>query len=226
MRCHSMADMDDSITIEMSYARVMLSDWQRLKTAVHAQMRRYKVSPQGNHASSGNPMPLHFHAKPYSSFDPISGISIPRPRIGATVLGNGRHGTEYQFSIYHGEERVGGVGFEGWDDVVEIKGHPAQCFFFDLWHVHVINNLLRYRLVLGVTDGDFTFLQGLAQGFVLSYAGHIDNDGPLRYVALTGREALGESGVLIPDNVVKQASGAIVLASIDIPAHADRGHMP
>ena len=40
---HSMVDIDDSIIIEMSYARVMLGDWQRLEAAVHGLMRRYRV---------------------------------------------------------------------------------------------------------------------------------------------------------------------------------------
>ena len=38
-----MVDIDDSIIIEMSYARVMLGDWQRLEAAVHGLMRRYRV---------------------------------------------------------------------------------------------------------------------------------------------------------------------------------------
>ncbi|MGV8960052.1 MAG: hypothetical protein ACOH1V_06660 [Stenotrophomonas sp.] len=171
-------------------------------------------------------MPFHFQAKPYSSFDPISGTSIPRPRVGPTVLGNGRRGTEYQFSFYRGEERVGGVGFEGWDEIVEIDGHPVRCFFFDLRQVHVINALLSYRPVLGETDDDFNFLQVLAQGFVLSYAERIDNDEDLRYLAVTSSDVLSESGVLVPDSIIKQASDIIELASIEVPAHARRGHMP
>ena len=40
---HSMVDLDDSITIEMTYARVMLSDWQRMEAAVRELLRRYRA---------------------------------------------------------------------------------------------------------------------------------------------------------------------------------------
>lgn len=42
---HSMVDVDDSIAIEMNYARVMLSDWQRLETSVRGLLSRYRVQP-------------------------------------------------------------------------------------------------------------------------------------------------------------------------------------
>lgn len=42
---HSIVDVDDSITIEMNYARVLLSDWQRLETTVRDLMRRYRIKP-------------------------------------------------------------------------------------------------------------------------------------------------------------------------------------
>ena len=77
-------------------------------------------------------MPFQFQAKPYSSLDPISETEIPRPRIGPTVLADGRHGTEYQFAIYRGESRVGGVGFDGWDETTQDEGRSVHCFVFDL----------------------------------------------------------------------------------------------
>ena len=40
---HSLVDLDDSITIEMSYARVMLRDWQRIEDTVRELLRRYRV---------------------------------------------------------------------------------------------------------------------------------------------------------------------------------------
>ncbi|AWH16234.1 hypothetical protein C1922_02270 [Stenotrophomonas sp. ZAC14D2_NAIMI4_7] len=43
---HSMVDMDDNITIEMGYARVMLRDWQRLESAVRALLRSHKITLQ------------------------------------------------------------------------------------------------------------------------------------------------------------------------------------
>ena len=35
----------DSVAIEMNYARVMLSDWQRLETSVRDLLSRYRVQP-------------------------------------------------------------------------------------------------------------------------------------------------------------------------------------
>ena len=45
MCSHSLVDLDDSITIEMSYARVMLRDWKRLEATVRNLLRRYRVKP-------------------------------------------------------------------------------------------------------------------------------------------------------------------------------------
>ncbi|WP_294993833.1 hypothetical protein [uncultured Stenotrophomonas sp.] len=42
---HSIVDVGDSIAIEMNYARVMLSDWQRLETSVRELLSRYRVQP-------------------------------------------------------------------------------------------------------------------------------------------------------------------------------------
>ena len=42
---HSIVNVSDSIAIEMNYARVMLSDWQRLETSVRDLLSRYRVQP-------------------------------------------------------------------------------------------------------------------------------------------------------------------------------------
>lgn len=166
-------------------------------------------------------MPFHFQAKPYSSLDPISETEIPRPRIGPTVLADGRHGTEYQFAIYRGDSRVGGVGFDGWDEMTQDVGRPVHAFVFDLRQAQVIHAMLTYKQTLGSVDDDFTYLQGLAQGFVLSFAGRTDNDEALRYLAVTSPQALLESQVPVPTNVAQRDDGSIVLASIDVPVRGD-----
>lgn len=171
-------------------------------------------------------MPFQFQAKPYSSLDPISETEIPRPRIGPTVLTDGRRGTEYQFAIYRGESRVGGVGFDGWDETTQDGGRPVHCFVFDLRQAQVIHAMLAYKQTLGSVDDDFTYLQGLAQGFVLSFAGRTDNDEALRYLAVTSPNALMESQVPVPAHVAQRDDGSIVLASIDVPALGGIGHMP
>ncbi|AWH16237.1 hypothetical protein C1922_02285 [Stenotrophomonas sp. ZAC14D2_NAIMI4_7] len=162
-------------------------------------------------------MPFHFHANPYSSLDPVSETRIPRPRIEPTVLADGRRGTEYQFAIYRGETRVGGVGFNGWNETSQDSGGPVHSFVFDLRQPQVIHAMLSYKQRLGSLDDDFTYLQGLAQGFAMSFAGRTDNDEVLRYLAVTSRQALMESHVPAPANFTEGDDGSIVLASIDVP---------
>ncbi|MCF3551611.1 hypothetical protein [Stenotrophomonas maltophilia] len=176
--------------------------------------------------NAGTEMPFQFQAKPYSSLDPISETEIPRPRIGPTALADGRHGTEYQFAIYRGDSRVGGVGFDGWDETTQDEGRLVHCFVFDLRHAQVIHAMLAYKQTLGSVDDDFTYIQGLAQGFVLSFAGRTDNDEPLRYLAVTSPQALTESHVSVPAIVFGRADGSTVLASVDVPASGDEIHMP
>jgi len=43
---HSIVVVGDSIAIEMNYARVMLSDWQRLETRVRDLLSRYRAQSQ------------------------------------------------------------------------------------------------------------------------------------------------------------------------------------
>lgn len=168
-------------------------------------------------------MPFYFQARPYSSLDPISETTIPRPRIGPIVLENGLRGTEYQFAIYRGETRIGGVGFDGWDETARENSQSVHVFFFDLGRATVIRAMLSCKDLLGNVDDDFTYLQGLAQGFVLSFAGRTDNDEPLRYVAVTTSQALIESQVAIPMDFPLLPDGTLVLASVDVPTPGTQG---
>lgn len=168
-------------------------------------------------------MPFLFQAKPYSSLDPISETTIPRPRVGPTVLANGVRGTEYQFAIYRGDVRVGGVGFDGWDETSQDNAQPVHVFFFDLRQVAAIRAMLSCKEVLGNVDDDFTYLQGLAQGFVLSFAGRTDNNESLRYVAITSRQALIELQVVVPADFPLRPDGTLVLANVDVPPSGGQG---
>jgi len=40
---HSMVDVKDGVAVEMSYARVLLVDWQRLEATIRELMRRYEA---------------------------------------------------------------------------------------------------------------------------------------------------------------------------------------
>lgn len=156
-------------------------------------------------------MPFHFQVQPYSSFDPTSQVTIPRPRIAPTVLANGQQGTEYQFALYRGDDRVGGLGFEGWDELSDIEGRRIRTFFFDLRSSSAIKSMLDYKVALGSSDDDFVYVEGLAQGLVLSCAGRIDNGEALHYAAISTLSGLVDAGVAVPDRAV-QPDGIAVLA--------------
>lgn len=165
-------------------------------------------------------MPLSFQPRSHSSYDPTSDVSIPRPRILPTTLANGEGGTEYQYSFFRGEDRIGGLGFDGPDVVVETEGCREWVFTFDLTREQTIQSMLRSKEDFGSTDEDLTFLRGLAQGLVLAYAGRTDNEDNLRYVAVTSVEALDQADVHITGAIPVLSDGRVVLAEAAVPAHA------
>lgn len=165
-------------------------------------------------------MPLSFQPRSHSSYDPTSGVSIPRPRIQPATLASGEGGTEYQYSFFRGEDRIGGLGFEGPDEVVESDGYREWVFTFDLTRQQTIESMLRSKEDFGSQDDDFTFLRGLAQGMVLAYAGRTDNEDNLRYMAVTSVETLDQAGVRITGASPVLPDGRVVLAEAAVPAHA------
>jgi len=78
--------------------------------------------------------------------------------------------------------------------------------------------MLGCKGALDNADDDFTYLHGLAQGFVLSFAGRTDNDVSLRYVAVTSPQMLEQLQVSIPAVTTLRPDGTLVLASVDVPA--------
>ncbi|WP_421569017.1 hypothetical protein [Stenotrophomonas sp. PD6] len=166
-------------------------------------------------------MPLSFQPRSHSSYEPVSDVSIPRPRVLPATLSSGGKGTEYQYSFYRGDDRIGGLGFDGPDEIVVIDGSREWVFTFDLGREAIIKSMLRYKPDFGETDDDFTFLRGLAQGLVLAYAGRTDNDDNLRYVAVTNLEALERAGVRMTAESVALSDGIVVLAEVAVPAHVD-----
>lgn len=167
-------------------------------------------------------MPLCFEPRPYSSFDPVSGITIPRPRILPCELADGTVVTEYQYALYLGDKRIGGMGFHGTDQLAETNGHTERVLTFDLGHHWLITHMIEFKTLVGNVDSDFSFLRNLAQGLALAYACQTDNVEDLRYVAITTVSALSIAGVLIPDHVPVASDGHVVLAEADVPVNAHR----
>lgn len=166
-------------------------------------------------------MPLNFQPRSHSSYDPVSDVSIPRPRILPTTLSSGQRGTEYQYAFIRDGKRIGGLGFEGPDAIVEIEGRREWVFTFDLTHEQTIRSMLSFKDAFGSTDDDLTYLRDLSLGLVLAYAGRTDNDQNLRYVAITTSEALASAGVVIFDTSSLVPESTLVLSEIAIPARAD-----
>lgn len=165
-------------------------------------------------------MPLCFEPRPYSSFDPVSGITIPGPRLLPGELSDGTVVTEYQYAFYLGDRRVGGLGFHGTDQIEEINGHTERVFTFDLGHDWLITSILKFKEMIGNADNDFSFLRDLAQGLVMAYGGQTDNVENLRYVAITTASALAIARVLIPDQGLVACDGHVVLAEAYVPVNA------
>lgn len=165
-------------------------------------------------------MPLNFQPASHSAIDPVRDISIPRPRILPTTLRDGTPGTEYQYAIYRGDQRIGGLGFEGSDEIVQKPGCQEWVFTFDLCREQTIRSMLTLKAELDAGAGDFQFLQDIAQGLVMAYAGRTDNEEGLRYRAVTSVEALQTTAVAVPEDLSAFAEQrAVVLAEAVVPGH-------
>jgi hypothetical protein len=79
--------------------------------------------------------------------------------------------------------------------------------------------MLRSKADFGSTDEDLTFLRGLAQGLVLAYAGQMDNEDNLRYIAVTSVEALDQAGVPIAGAIPVLPDKKVVLGEAAVPSH-------
>lgn len=165
-------------------------------------------------------MALQFQPQPRSSFDPISGIAIPRPRMLPTTLSNGRPGTEYQYAFVRDGKTIGGLGFDGSEQVVEAAGRRERTFTFDLGHDWLIQYLVQLKRVLGIPADDFSFVRDIAEGLVMAFAQQADNEENLRYVVITTGEALSGAGVPAPTDIIQNSSDIIVLAETAVPSHA------
>lgn len=168
-------------------------------------------------------MPFYFQPFSHSAVDPVNDVSVLRPRILPTTLMNGDAGTEYQYSFYRGDDRIGGLGLIGADEVIERGGFREHVFWLDLTHDQVIRLLLDYKQDLGATDEDFAYLRGIAHGLVMAFAGGTDNEENLRYVAVTSIEALSAAGVLFSDETSTREDGSLVLAEVAVPPSVVEG---
>ena len=161
-----------------------------------------------------------FQVRSDSSFDPVSGISINRPRILPATLADGKEGTEYQYAFLRDGKRLDGLGFMGSDMVVERDAQRECVFKFHLGREKLLRAMLKFKVVFEADGDDFEFLCKLAQGLVLAYAGSTDNEDALRYVAATTLDVLSAAGVLISGETHVLDDGVVILAEVLVPQHA------
>ncbi|PKH73132.1 hypothetical protein CXF96_13030 [Stenotrophomonas sp. Betaine-02u-21] len=165
-------------------------------------------------------MPISFQALSNSSYDPISRISIPRPRVLPADLEDGRPGIEYQYSLIRDGEFLDGLGCHGSETMIGEGADREWAYTIDLGYEHLIKTVVGFKnLFIGADDDDYVFLCEFTCGLVLAYAGRTDSDQGIKYTATTTAAALANAGVLISDEKVIAADGTLVLAEVFIPAH-------
>ncbi|MDR6095967.1 hypothetical protein [Stenotrophomonas sp. SORGH_AS_0321] len=166
-------------------------------------------------------MPIFFQALSNSSYDPISRISIPRPRVLPADLEDGRPGTEYQYSLIRDGASLDGLSCYGSETMLGEGVNREWAYTIDLGHERLIRTVVGFKkLFVDAAEDDYVFLCEFAWGLVLAYAGRTDNDEGMKYAATTTAEALANAGILIYDQKAIAADGVLILAEASIPAHA------
>ncbi len=165
-------------------------------------------------------MPIEFKPRERSAVDEISGISILRPRMVPASLPDKEGAIEFQYSFRRDGQDVGVLGFLGTEELVETDGCREWVYTLDLSPDAVLKDILRFKQVIGNTDRDEGFLQGLAQGLVNAFAGQTSNVDDLRYVAIAHADDLARVGISAADRSACLTDGRIILADVLVPRDA------
>jgi hypothetical protein len=166
----------------------------------------------------GPTMPLNFEPRPGSAVDEGNGIVITAPRVLPASPPEDPTHTEYQYLFHVHGERVDGLGLFGSDEIQDRSGMPERKFTLDLSRDWVLKSALSFKESIGNTDGDFTFLQGLAQGLIMANMDESSSKYSIRYVAVTTHEALARCGITPIAVDSDSVESGIVLAEARVPA--------
>mgnify|MGYP003583554876 CR=1 FL=1 len=150
------------------------------------------------------------------AFDEGTGVSIHNFRTEA----GGPSPPEYLFSLKREEIQVGGRGFVGLHDHGFVREDGKREWFYplDATHPTTIRMLLELRELLPTTEHDFSFLQGVALGFILASCGETRSRYECRrHPMVTTAATLSEVGVPLPDHIHVADDGTLVLAEVVIP---------
>ena len=166
-------------------------------------------------------MPIVFQALSDSSYDPISRISIPQPRVLPIEGPDGRLGREYQFALIRDGVFLDGLGCLGSESMVYTGQNREWIYTIELGQEHLLKSILGFKKLFGsVEDEGYAFVRDFSRGLVLAYAGRSDNEEKFCYLITTSTDALEKSGITIPGKSSILEDGTVVLARVSIPAHA------
>jgi hypothetical protein len=163
-------------------------------------------------------MAVNFVIREYSAFDGESGISILRPRMLPCEQPEGVGSIEYQYEFSRQGELVGGLGLLGDEHVDRTSGHPVWTYTLNLTPGRVVRDILRLKSIFGSEEADPVFLESIARGLVMAFAGQTANSEDLRYVALTRRETLIEEGLVDRLGNAAPYEDEVILADVLVPA--------
>ncbi len=168
-------------------------------------------------------MAFEFEARDGKVVDPVTGLSICMPRMqpdGAVAT------TEYQYPIYLGDRRIHGLAVRGTDAVNMRERQRSWTSCLDLGMAGALEGLRELKRMLGDTEDDIVFVQGIARGLLQVLATNPDLDHEIHYRAVVSVEALASHGIAAPDGLGRISDGRIALAEVRVPARSKQHGMP
>jgi hypothetical protein len=170
-------------------------------------------------------MPLNFEPRLGSAVDTATGLTIYAPRILPASAQEDLDRTEYEYSLYLHGEWFDGLSFLGTNSSIKNKNRREWVFTLDLDCGWILDSIFRIKQRLDNKDGDFMFLQNIADGLVGVFKKDTNNDDDdFRYLALTNKDILAQHEIIVPNHSVRLVNSEIVLAEAFLPALINRGN--
>lgn len=165
--------------------------------------------------------PLRFEARPGSAYDPVTGVTIPEPRLIAGVLRDGARVTEYHYAFYRDGQVVGRLGLYGSDTLKLEQGGMERQFFLYFGHDWLIRSLLELKQTLGHTGDDYAFVCGLVEGMLRVYETQPDVRGHQRYLAIADHREVLKGGLQLPTHKIAAFGGLVLFADLVVARKLD-----
>ena len=166
-------------------------------------------------------MPINFQSRSGAAIDQQSGVKITMPRMLPVSTQDGEEYTEYQYSIYHGDKRISGLGLNGTDRIVDTHGRRLWISKLDLGRDWVLDSIFDIKHELGNDDSDFYFLQAIASGLLKVFEKEPNQNYDFHYVASSEESSLARRGIEVPSGIARLSSDEILLAENFVVARHD-----